>query len=157
VVVLQIFSLRNGNLVIAGFLFCAGLFAILVSRTMPQGAFLVPGPGYFPTILGMLLCVVSVTLGVQAFIDKTTTDVVKVGQTTGWATIAAIMIVGVCFEKIGSIPMFTLFVAFLLKMLSNHKWFSCMILGIMAAITAYFFFSIFLGIFLPLGFMRILF
>ena len=139
---------RSGELVIAGVLFCIGLFGILNSRAMPPGEFSVPGPGFFPILLGVLLCSVSLALGIQTFFNRTSQGV-KVGHHHIWSTIIALIIVGVFFELLGFILMITLFVGFLLKILSNLRWIACILWAIAAAISAYLFFYLLLGIQLP--------
>jgi hypothetical protein len=139
---------RGGELVIAGILFCIGLFWIIESRYMPRGEFSVPGPGFFPILLGVLMCLVSGALGVQRFLDRTSGQV-KIGHPKIWSTIVAIIVLAVFFERLGSIVMIALFVAFLLKILSHLRWYACILWGIAAAISAYLFFDPLLGIQLP--------
>jgi putative tricarboxylic transport membrane protein len=141
---------RSGELVIAGILFCIGLFWIIESLLMPFGEYSVPGPGFFPIWLGVLLCIVSVTLGVQRFLDRDSVQV-KIGDPKIWFTIIAVIVLAVFFERLGFILMITLFVAFFMNILSHSRWYACILWGIAAAISAYLFFDLLLGIQLPRG------
>ena len=143
---------RNGNLVIAGILWCIGLYCILASQDMPHVEYVaVPGSGFFPTILGIILCGVSLALGVGIILHRTTTNYVEIAHLHIWLIIMAIMVMGVFFERIGFIPMTWLFVASILKILSDHGWLVCAVSGAVAAISAYLFFNTLIGIHLPLG------
>ena len=139
---------RSGELVIVGIIFGVGLLMILVSIAMPRGEFSVPGPGFFPTLVGVLLCSISFALGVQKFFNKTSQRV-KIGHRSIWSTIIALIVVGVFFERLGFILVIALFLGFLLKILSNLRWIACILWAIAAAISAYLFFDLLLGIQLP--------
>lgn len=139
---------RSGELVISGILFCIGLYWMIESRVMPKGEFLVPGPGFFPVLLGALLCIVSLALGVQTFLNRTTRQV-KIGHPYIWSTIIALIVVAVFFERLGFILMIALFVGFLLKILSSLRWMTCILWAIVGAVSAYLFFKLLLGIQIP--------
>jgi putative tricarboxylic transport membrane protein len=139
---------RSGDLVIAGILFCIGLVWILESLVMPHGEFSVPGPGFFPTLLGVLLCGVSFLLGARTLFSRTTQPV-KIGHLHIWSTIMALMVLAFFFERLGFIITTALFVGFFLKMLSAMRWIPCILLSVAAAISAYLFFDFLLGIPLP--------
>lgn len=141
-------SERKGEMVVAWVLFFIGLLWILVARTMPYGEFSVPGPGFLPTLLGALLCGVSLALGISLLLQKTT-ERVKIGHSYIWAITAALFLVAFFFERIGFILTITLFLSFSLKMLSNLKWIACILWAAAGAIVAFLFFNTLLGIQLP--------
>ena len=142
---------RTGDLITVGVLFCIGLFSIIYSQRMPPGMYGEVGPGFFPKLIGTLLCGVSLALGTHRFIKKSTTKRVKMSQGKVWFIIAAIIILTVFFKKVGFIPLVALFVGFLLKIFSNMGYKKCITLGVAAAIIAYLIFASLLGIELPKG------
>lgn len=146
---------RNGDLIIVGIFWCVGLYSILVSQVMPRVEYMdIPGPGSFPTLLGIFLCGLSLALGVDIILHRSNTNYVEIGYLHIWLIVVAIIVVGVFFERIGFIPMIWLFVAFIMKILSEHGWLVCTASGAVAAISAYLFFNMLMGISLPVGLLR---
>ena len=140
---------KTGDMVTAGVLFAIGLAAILLSRLMPLGEFSVPGPGFFPTLLGILLCIVSGALAVRLMVKKGETSVVHIGHPHIWATLAALLGVAVFFERLGFIPVIALFVFFCLKTFSPLRWIACLLIAGVAAVGVFLFFNVLLGVQLP--------
>src|SRR5512143_3368017 len=103
-------SEKTGDMVISGILFSIGLVAILLSRYMPPGEFSVPGPGFFPTLLGAFLCMVSGAQAVRLLARNGGSSVVRIGHPHIWATLAALLGVAASFETLGFIPVIALFV-----------------------------------------------
>jgi hypothetical protein len=142
---------RIGDLIISGLLLLIGLVCVVLSKAMPPGEFSVPGPGFFPTLLGILISIVSLALGIQSFFYKEAIQEVRVGNRHIWFTIVAIFVLAIFFERLGFILVITLFILFFLKTLSNLKWIICCLFAIAAAISAYAFFNFLLGVRLPSG------
>ena len=140
---------RRGELVIAGILFCIGLVGVLMSRAMPKGEYMVPGPGLFPALLGLLLCGVSLAFIVRLALHKGARNVVNVGHRYIWATTAAIILVSLFLERLGFILVMTFFVGFLLRLLSRLGWIACILWAFAGAVSAYLFFDSLLGVQLP--------
>jgi putative tricarboxylic transport membrane protein len=140
---------KTGDMVIAGVLFAIGLAAILLSRLMPLGEFSVPGPGFFPTFLGALLCIVSGVQAVRLAVKKGGNGVVRIGHPHIWATLAALLGVAVFFEPLGFIPAIALFIFFCLMTFSALRWIACLLISISAAAGVFLFFNVLLGVQLP--------
>jgi putative tricarboxylic transport membrane protein len=140
---------RSGELVIAAIIFCIGLVGALMSRAMPKGEYSVPGPGLFPAVLGTLLCGVSVALIVRLVLYRGTKKVVDVGHRYIWATTASIILISLFLERFGFILAITIFVGFLLKLLSGLRWLACILWAVVSSIAAYLFFNTLLGVQLP--------
>jgi len=142
---------RIGDVVISGVLFSIGLFSILFSCWMPRIQSAVTGPGTFPMLLGILLCVVSLALGVYTLLHRENNKEVEIGHSVAWTIPLAIIVVGVFFERLGFMPMIALFVGFFLKIISNLGWIACLLFAAAAAISAYLFFDLLIGVPLPMG------
>jgi putative tricarboxylic transport membrane protein len=140
---------KTGDMATAGVLFVIGLAAILLSRLMPLGEFSVPGPGFFPTLLGSLLCIVSGILAVRLIVIKGENSVVRIGHPHIWATLAALLGVAVFFEPLGFIPVIALFIFFCLMTFSALRWIACLLIAVSAAAGVFLFFNVLLGVQLP--------
>ena len=140
---------RVGSLIAVLALFAVGALWILEAQRMPPGEFSVPGPGFFPTLLATCLCLATVGLGIQAWRGRTAGPPVQVGHRHIWATLAAVLALAFVFERVGFVCSMTLFVGFLLRVLSPLRWFLLIPAAIAAAGAAYFFFETLLGLRLP--------
>jgi hypothetical protein len=140
---------KTGDMVISGILFSIGLVAILLSRLMPPGEFSVPGPGFFPTLLGTFLCIVSGAQAGRLVARKGSSDWVRIGHPRVWTTLAALLGIAVFFETLGFIPVMALFVFFCLKTFSPLRWIICLLIAGAAAAGAFLFFDTLLGVRLP--------
>jgi len=140
---------KTGDTVISGILFSIGLVAIFLSRFMPPGEFSVPGPGFFPTLLGTLLCMVSGIQAVRLVARKGGRSVVRIGHPHIWATLAALLGVAAFFETLGFVPVIALFVFFCLKTFSPLHWIACLVVAGAAAAGTFLFFNVLLGVQLP--------
>jgi hypothetical protein len=139
---------RHGELAIAVILFLVGLVWLVGVLDMPKGEFSVPGPGFFPGLLGLALCVTSVALAGKVFATKTTLRV-PVGNWHIWSTGIALVVLALLFEPLGFVPSIALFIAFFLRRLAEARWTTCILAATAAAGAAYWFFSHLLGVPLP--------
>lgn len=140
---------RKAVLFVACIFFCIGIFVIFTSLRMPRGSFNTPGPGFYPGLLGVLLCGISLVLGFISLHQRNNTETVLLGHLDIWTVIFALIIVAVLLERIGFILVFTLFLVLLFKKLSGLKWIKCIILAFSCAIITYLFFNTILGVRLP--------
>jgi putative tricarboxylic transport membrane protein len=142
---------QKGDLIISGILCALGIFVILQARAMPYGEATVPGPGFLPMILGVLLLGVSLILGIKALLYRGNTACVQLGHRSMVSILVALVLLAGLLERAGFLPVMTLFVFLSLKTLSRLKWWMCLLWGLLAAFAAYGFFSLLLGIPLPSG------
>jgi len=139
---------RTGDMVIAGALFCIGLIWVVGTVDMPRGEFSIPGPGFFPVVLGLALCGASLALGGSILMFRAAKRV-SIGNTYIWSTPIALIALAILFERLGFVPSIALFIGFFLRLLSDLKWVTCVVAAVAAAIGAYLFFSYLLGVSLP--------
>ena len=142
---------RTADLVAASLLGCVGLFVIADSRRMPYGGATEPGPGFFPTILGVLLFLVSVGLVLRALRKRSDASTLTVGHRYGLLVLGAVTILGLALEGLGSVTAIALFVFLCLTALSPLRWYIAALAAVTASLLAYAFFARFLGIPLPVG------
>ncbi len=139
---------RHGELAIAIILFMVGVVWLVGVLDMPKGEFSVPGPGFFPTLLGLALCVASTALAGKILAAKTTARV-SIGNWHIWSTGIALVVLALLFEPLGFVPSIALFMGFFLKRLGEMRWTTCILAATAAAGAAYWFFSHLLGVPLP--------
>ncbi len=140
---------RKGDFLIAGIFFFVGMFALIESFRMPPGFYNTPGPGFYPKMLGFLVCGVSMFLGLSSLSRKRDDERVLVGHSDIWSVIAGLIFLGALLERIGFILAFTLFLAFLFKKLSALSLVKCILWASAASLGAYLFFGILLDLRLP--------
>jgi hypothetical protein len=113
-------DLRNNKDFLAGLLFLViGVAAVLVARDYPMGTAMRMGSGYFPTVLGAILCLFGVYLMVRGIASGA-----KVEGEWGWKPLALIALSMVLFafamSRFGMIP--ALVVMFLVCALAGREF-----------------------------------
>jgi Tripartite tricarboxylate transporter TctB family len=110
-------SARRGEGGVAAVLLLVALFVIWTARAMPAGTVALPGPGFFPTALGVLLALVSLGIVVRAAAMRGPSVAVSLGHRDIAVALAALLVLAFVFEPLGAIPtlgvfLFVLFAAF---------------------------------------------
>jgi hypothetical protein len=139
---------RSGELVTAILLFLTGVFWLVGVLDMPKGEFSVPGPGFFPSLLGVALCVASAVLAGKVLMAGTIVRV-PIGNWHIWSTGIALGVLALLFEPLGFVPSVALFIGFFLKCLAEFRWTTCVLAATAAAGAVYWIFSHLLGVPLP--------
>lgn len=97
-------DLRNNRDLIAGLLFIVlGALAVMLARDYPFGTTMRMGPGYFPTVLGVILLLFGVTVLARGIRSGE-----KVKGDWGWKPLAlitlSIVLFGALLDRAGMIP-----------------------------------------------------
>jgi putative tricarboxylic transport membrane protein len=121
---------RIGELCIAAVLLALAAFVIFEGSKMPVGSWALPGPGYFPIALGIILAVVSVAL---LFRRADGDQPVQLFHGHGLITIAAVALVALSFERIGAIAAFAIFLASMFYLLAQAPWWKAIAFGLAGA------------------------
>ena len=98
------FDLRNNKDFLAGLAFIAiGVLAVVIARDYRMGSAMRMGPGYFPTVLGGILCLLGVYVMVRGIFSGA-----KVKGAWGWRPLAlitlSIVLFGFFMDRLGMIP-----------------------------------------------------
>jgi len=98
------FDLCNNRDFLAGLLFILiGALAVVIARDYPMGSAMRMGPGYFPTILGGILCLFGVYVMLRGIRSGA-----KVKGEWGWRPLAfitlSIVLFGFLMDRLGMIP-----------------------------------------------------
>ena len=97
-------DLRNNKDFLAGLLLILlGGLAMAIARDYPMGSAMRMGPGYFPTVLGGILCLFGVTILIRGIRIGA-----KVRGEWGWKPLAlvtlSIVLFGAIVDRLGMIP-----------------------------------------------------
>ena len=97
-------DLRNNKDFLAGLLFLAlGVLTVFFARDYPMGLAARMGPGYFPTVLGGMLCLFGLYILIRGIRSGE-----PVQGTWGWRPLGlitlAIVVFGFTMEKLGLVP-----------------------------------------------------
>ena len=117
---------------------------------MPSGTVSLPGPGFIPVVLGVLLALTSLALLVKRLVTRSAYDEpVVIGHRH--ITLALLTIVGASFlfEPAGYLITSALFLFILLKALSTLGWWRSALAAIAAAVVSKYFFHDLLSVVLP--------
>lgn len=142
---------RKGDFVLSAVLFVIGGFVILEARAMPYADATVPGPGFLPLILGVLLCGVSLALMIKTLFQRGSRSPLRLGHSSMISLLVGLLLLAALMEKAGFIPMVSLFVFLSLLTLSSLRWWVSFCWAVLGAFGAYGFFNFLLGIPLPYG------
>ena len=137
---------RTGELCIAAVLLALAAFVIFEGLRMPIGTWALPGPGYFPIALAIILAIVSIGL---LFRRPEQPEPVELFHPKGLITLGAVAGVAFLFERIGAIPAFGLFLAALFYLLGETRWWIAVALGAAGASLAWLLFVYLLQLQLP--------
>src|SRR5262249_61565547 len=74
-------SVRWGGVALAGALAVTGLVFVWQSTMLGLGGVGLPGPGFFPLVLGVLVAVLSLVIGIERWRAPSTQPAVELGHT----------------------------------------------------------------------------
>jgi putative tricarboxylic transport membrane protein len=142
-------SLRRLEIGVAVALALLGAFAAWEASRMPSGTAALPGPAMMPMAVGVLLALAAI--GVIAFRSAgvPSDDPVALGNRSIVLAVAAIVVAGLLFERVGFLVTSSLFVFTLLWSLSALGWWRSLIAAVVASLVARSFFQDLLNVRLP--------
>ncbi len=148
---LRAISARRGGIWVAAVLGFIGLLFSWQASLIDFGDFALPGPGFFPLILGVLVFALAVTIGTSDWLQVTNQETVELGHRDVLIVLAALLTVPLLFAPLGAYVTLGLFGAVLLVLIARC---SLVIAGVSAAIgmaACWYFFQVALGLQLPTG------
>ena len=148
---LRAISARRGGIGVAALLAVTGLVFTWQAALVDFGDFALPGPGFFPLLLGILVVVLAVAIGVGDWLQAPSRETVAVGHRDVLIVLAAMLAVPPLFEPLGAYVTLGLFGAALLVLIARC---SLLLAGVSAAIgmaACWYFFQVLLGLRLPIG------
>jgi putative tricarboxylic transport membrane protein len=157
------------DLVSGSFLLLLGLFLSIRSTDLRIWSKTGPGPGFFPLTVGLIICLLSVILILQGILrhvrskrgqDKTKRAAAVEPEHERPALlkvcsyIVLMVVYGLLMNSVGFLIITFLYLFIVLKYTENQGWRRTLLIGSIATVVSYLVFEYYLGVPLPLGFMK---
>jgi hypothetical protein len=150
-VLVRAISARYGGMCVAAVLAAIGLIFTWQASLIDFGDLALPGPGFFPLVLGAVVFVLAAVIGVRDWFQTAGGETVELGHRDVLIVLAAMAAVPALFEPLGAYATLGLFGAALLVLIARC---SLVVAALSAAIgmaACWYFFQVALGLQLPIG------
>jgi hypothetical protein len=144
-------SAWRGRIGAALALLATGLFFAVASLTLDFGSIGLPGPGFFPCVLGVLLAGISGFIALDAKREPRTAETIALGHRDVLIALAALVAVAIGFEPLGAFVILGLFAAALLVLIGGVALPRAALAAVIGMIALWYFFKVLLGLQLPTG------
>lgn len=144
-------SARRGGLVVVCALGGTGLLFAWQAAQLDIGGIGLPGPGFFPLLLGAALVGLAALTGIELLRQARDDRTVEFGHRDVLIVFAALLAVPFLFEPLGAFGTLTLFGAALLVFIARTSVVIAAIAGVVAQVACWYFFQQLLGLQLPTG------
>jgi len=143
-------SQRRGGMVVAGVLAVAGALFAWQSSLLDLGNLALPGPGFFPLVLGALLVAFAAVIGFECW-RSPPGEAVELGHRDVLIAIAALLAVPLLFEPLGAYVTLGLFGTAMLVLIARIRLMPAIAAAAVGMAACWFFFQQLLGLQLPTG------
>jgi putative tricarboxylic transport membrane protein len=144
-------SARRGGIVVAAVLAGVGLLFAWQASLLDFGGLDLPGPGFFPLVLGVLVFALAVLIAFEGWRGAGEGETVELGHRDVLIVLAALIAVAALFEPLGAYLSLGLFGAVLLVVLARVAVPLATASAAIAMIACWYFFQVLLGLQLPRG------
>lgn len=145
----------------------AGVIAYFSLR-LPLGdvrkAFNLPGPGFFPLVLGVLLAVLGISLFLKPWLERSkagkkqpdaeATEPIFWMNKKAFSVLISLVVYSALFERLGFLFSTFLFLVLLFRGISSQKWATSLITAVGVSLVSYLIFDTWLMAQLPKGILR---
>ena len=145
------FCSRRGGLVIAAVLMLLAAFFAWQASLLPFGTFELPGAGFFPLVLAVLLFGFCAAIGADLLRATHIEEAVELGHRDVLVAVAAMLVVPVVFESLGVYLTLGLFTAALLVFVGKVPLVRAVPASALGMLGVWYFFKNLLGLQLPGG------
>ena len=145
------FCVRYCGLFCAAGLAAIAVFFIIQASMLSWGSVALPGPGFFPLVLGIALLVCSIWIGVQLWRGEPTGENHDLGHRDVIIAMLALLLVAPTFETLGAYLTLGLFAFVLLVFVARTNVFVALASSAVGMAAIFYFFQILLGLRLPRG------
>jgi hypothetical protein len=149
-VLVRAISARHGGMCVAAVLAAIGLIFTWQASLIDFGDFALPGPGFFPLVLGVLVFALAVVIGLR---DWRTAggETVELGHRDVLIVLAALAALPPLFEPLGAYATLGLFGATLLVLIARCSLVTAVLSAAIGMVACWYFFQVALGLQLPIG------
>jgi hypothetical protein len=144
-------SARRGGIIVAAMLAVIGLVFAQQASLLEFGDLGLPGPGFFPLLLGVVVMFLAVVTGGRLLLASGESEPVWLGHRDVLIVLAALIAVPPLFERLGVYLTLGLFGAVLLVLLARTSIVVAALSAAAAMAACWYFFQVLLGLSLPMG------
>jgi hypothetical protein len=144
-------SARISGLVAAVALFATGVFFAGFALELPFGRVGLPGPGFFPFVLGIALSALALAVLFQTWKAPNHGDMIPAGHRDVLLAIGGMVGLALAFENVDSYVALGVFSAFLLLFVARAAWWRVAFGAVLGMVAVWLFFGVALGLRLPTG------
>ena len=145
------FCVRYCGLACAVGLAVIAVFFIAQASMLAWGSLALPGPGFFPLLLGIALLFCSIWIGAQLWRGEPTGENHELGHRDVLIAMVALLLIAPAFETLGAYLTLGLFAFALLVSVARVNMFVALASSAVGMAAIYYFFQILLGLQLPKG------
>jgi putative tricarboxylic transport membrane protein len=142
---------RRGGLVASGVLAIVGAWFATEALTLTFGNLDLPGPGFFPFALGLLLIALSVAIFIAAIRQRDDAPRIELGHIPVLITLAAMVLTAFLFERLGAILSLGAFSIAMLVLVAGARIVPAVLSSAAGMLAVWYLFKVLLGLQLPLG------
>jgi hypothetical protein len=142
---------RRGGRLMAGILGLIGAFFAVASLKLPFGDFALPGPGFLPFGLGLVLIALSVAILVMTLQEPGAAPPVEIGQPPVLIAFAGLIATAALFERLGAFLSLGGFAALMLILVARVRIIPAVLSSVLGMLAVWYVFKVLLGLQLPVG------
>jgi len=142
---------RGGGLMAAVALALTGLIFAWQAALLDLGQLGLPGPGFFPLVLALLLVVLSAVISLEGSLGLIKDEPLEFGHPRVLITFAALLAVPILFEPLGALLALGLLTAVLLVFVARVSLVLAVPSSVLGMAACWYLFQELLGVRLPLG------
>ena len=145
------FCARRSGVVVAATLAAIALLFVWQSSLLDLGRVGLPGPGFFPLVLGVIVAACAIIIGIERWHTPANRETVELGHRDVLIVFAAMVAVAALFERLGAYLSLGLFGAVLLVVIARVSVPLAVFSACVAMAACWYFFQVLLSLQLPLG------
>jgi hypothetical protein len=142
---------RQGSIWIAAALGATGLIFVWQAIPLDFGTVEMPGPGFIPLTLSLLIIALAAIIGVREWRQPDSGETIELGHRDVLVVLAAMLFVPALFEPLGAYVTLGLFGAVLLVFVARTSVVIAAVAAVVGMVACWYFFQIALGLQLPTG------
>jgi len=147
----RVIGTRRGGLLVAGALALTGLIFAWQASLLDLGQIGLPGPGFFPLLLAVLLVVFSAVIAIEGRLRSSKDEPLEFGHAQVLITFAALLAVPLLFEFVGAYITLGLMSAVLLVFIARVSVLPAIVCSAIGMAACWYLFGELLGVRLPIG------
>jgi putative tricarboxylic transport membrane protein len=147
----RLFCARRSGVIVAGVLAAIGLLFVWQSSLLDLGRIGLPGPGFFPLVMGAIVVGGAAVIAVERWRTPANGETVALGHRDVLIVLAATFAVPLLFEPLGAYLTLGLFAMVLLVLIARVSPLIAIAAAVPGMAACWFFFQVLLGLQLPMG------